>query len=238
MITSPQIERAALMGKCFWRTFNTGYLSTYTIPVPKGGFILLRQIICYPFITNETRTNTSRFLHQLSMVEQGGFDELLYVIRSRHTEVGLSETSLAEIPGEPIQLETWATFKKNVVIDLCMIAHPSAAIYAAADTLAASAEERGEGLGYGATTLIPGGILNTPEIQLDATSTLYPTGEQRPYSTTAYHGTTVQDRLRFKMDANTNIPPVSNVPARSAYQMPLYTFGYWEFKTPITEALF
>ena len=119
-----------------------------------------------------------------------------------------------------------------------MLPHPSAAIYAAGQTLSAQAEERGEGLGYGPTTLIPGGINNTPEIQLDATSTLYPTGEERQYNITDYHGTTVQDRLRFKMDANNNIPPVSNVPPRSAYQMPLYTFGYWEFKTPITDNLF
>lgn len=238
MITSPQVERAALMGKCIWRTFNTGYLSTYTIPVPKGGFILLRQIICYPFITNETRQDINRFLHQISLVEQGGYDELLYIIRSRHTEVGLSESSLAEIPGEPIQIETWAAFKKNVVIDLCMITNPSAAVYAAVDTLSANAEERGEGLGYGSSTAFPAGIANVPEIQLDATSTLYPTGEQRPYNATAYHGATVQDRLRFKMDDTTNIPAVSAVAARSSYQMPLYTFGYWEFKTPITEALF
>lgn len=238
MITSPAVEKAALQGKCIWRTFNTGYLSTYTIPVPKGGFILLRQIICYPFIANQNTPEISRFLHQLSMVEQGSFDELLYVIRSRHTEVGLSETSLAEIPGEPIQIETWASFKKNVVIDLCMITNPSEAVYAAGQTLSAQAEERGEGLGYGPTSALPAGIVNIPEIQLDSTSTLYPTGEQRQYNVANYHGSQVQDRLRFKMDGTTNIPAVSSNAARSNYQMPLYTFGYWEFKTPITDNLF
>ena len=238
MLISPQIEKAALEGKCIWRTFNTGYLSTYTIPVPKGGFILLRQIICYPFITNEVSRDISRFLHQLSLVEQGGFDELLYVIRARHTDVTTSEINQAEIPGEPIQIETWATFKKNVVIDISMIPHPSTAIYGPVDSLSANAEERGEGLGYGPTVLVPAGVNNFPEIILDSTSTLYPTGEQRQYNATPYQGTSVQDRLRFKMNAATSVPPVGNNPPRSAYQMPLYTFGYWEFKTPITDALF
>jgi len=82
MITSPKIEKLAFEGKCRWQVFWTGYASTYTIPVPDGGFILLRQIMYNPFYQGDTKavqiTNT---IHQVSLSEQGSKNELIYQFR-------------------------------------------------------------------------------------------------------------------------------------------------------------
>ena len=119
-----------------------------------------------------------------------------------------------------------------------MINNPSTAVYTAVDNLAPQAEERIQGLGYGPNAAYQFGTPNYPSVALDGTSTLYPTGQLRPYENTPYSGANIQDRLRFKMDDQNNVPAVSNVAARSSYQMPLYTFGYWEFKVPYNDCLF
>ena len=80
MILSPEIEKAALNGDCIWRTFNTGYTEDYTIPVPNGSFIILRQIIAYPFIQpqkDRVLPTNSSYLWQLCAAEEGGNNELV-----------------------------------------------------------------------------------------------------------------------------------------------------------------
>jgi hypothetical protein len=89
MVVSAQIEKYALQGKCIWRTINLGYTSTYTIPVPLGSFILLRQIIVYPFIPFERENPTiSQCVFQLVINEQGANNELTYIIRNSRIPAG------------------------------------------------------------------------------------------------------------------------------------------------------
>jgi len=78
MVVSAQIEKYALQGKCIWRTINLGYTSTYTIPVPLGSFILLRQIIVYPFVPYFDRvpTASSTTVEQLVLNEQGSNNQV------------------------------------------------------------------------------------------------------------------------------------------------------------------
>jgi hypothetical protein len=231
MIASDQIERWALAGKCIWRTFNTGYTSTATIPVPAGSFILLRQIIIYPFIPYfRSPGNVSESVWQLVTAEQGNSNELVYVIRNSRLPAGVGVAS-NDHPNTPQTIETWATYRKNVVVDLSLLPNSARATYAPVDVLNVSADERDNKLGYGGVPVIP-------SVQLDAFDNLYPTGEQRPFNATAYAGAAIMDRIRIKNQGAYQIPAVNAADAVHAdFQFPLITFGYWEFKAATPEQL-
>lgn len=225
MITSPEIEKAALNGDCIWRTFNTGYTEDYTIPVPRGSFIILRQIIAYPFIQPQKELDppNSNFIWQLCAAEEGSNNELVYVIRNRFNhDVDLGRTH--RTPGEPIMIETWGVFKKNVIIDVGMAPAVQNAVYSVAGPINNNANERENGAGYG-------GVNITPTVDLDGSQIFYPSGQDRSFSDigVVYTGN-VTDRLRFKYQALSTIAAPSGLEETAAFQMPLITFGYWEFK--------
>lgn len=229
MIASDQIERWALAGKCIWRTFNTGYTSTATIPVPAGSFILLRQIIIYPFVAFNPGRNASNFLWQLVTCEQGGSNELVYVIRNSLYPKG--GDIVKDHPAGSQTIETWATYRKNVAVDLSLLPNSATAIYSPIDVMNVSADERDNKLGYGGVPVIP-------SVQLDAFDNLYPTGEQRPFNATPYSGAAIMDRIRIKNQGAYQITPVNAADSTHAdNQFPLITFGYWEFKAATPEQL-
>ena len=230
MVLSNKIEQYALEGKCIWRTFNTGYTSTQTIPVPKGSFILLRQIIVYPFIPYGIRDSVSSCVWQMVLCEQGGSNELVYVIRNSRIPAGIGAAT-NDHPNSAQTIETWATYRKNVVIDLSLFPNSANATYGALDTLSIPADERDNKLGYGGIPIIP-------NVQLDINDNIYPTGQDRLFNATPYSGGAIQDRLRIKNTSPYQITPVNNLDAVHAdFQFPLITFGYWEFKTATPETL-
>lgn len=231
MVVSNKIEQWALQGKCIWRTFNTGFTSTATIPVPNGSFILLRQIIVYPFIPFlDTETRVSQCVWQLIACEQGGNNELVYIIRNSRIPAGIGAAS-NDHPSGPQNIETWATFRKNVVIDLTLLPNVAKATYAPVDIMQPSADERPNKLGYGGVPVIP-------SIQLDFDNNIYPTGEDRQFNATPYAGASIIDRIRIKSQSLYQIPPASNLDSVHAdFQYPLITFGYWEFKNATPESL-
>lgn len=233
MILGNRIEEAALKGKCIWRTINLGYTSTYTIPVPLGSFILLRQIIVYPFIPFETENRgISQCVFQIVINEQGINQELTYIVRNSRIPAGIGAAS-NDHPSSPQTIETWATFRKAATIDVRMQPNAASAIYGAPDDLAPNAQERGGGLGY---ENVPGGII--PEVTIDANTKVYPTGEGRPFGLTPYTGANVIDRIRTRFNAAGQIPPVNPADTIHAdFQYPLFTFGYWEFKGATPESL-
>jgi hypothetical protein len=235
MILGNRIEEAALKGKCIWRTINLGYSSTYTIPVPLGSFILLRQIIVYPFIPfegEERNPAISQCVFQIVLNEQGLNQELTYIVRNSRIPAGNAVAS-RDHPSSPQNIETWATFRKACTIDVRMQPNAAAAIYAANDDLAPNAQERGGGLGY---ENVPGGVI--PAITIDANTKVYPTGESRPFGLTPYAGANVIDRVRTRFNAAGQIPPVNPADTIHAdFQYPLFTFGYWEFKGATPESL-
>jgi hypothetical protein len=234
MVVSAQIEKYALQGKCIWRTINLGYTSTYTIPVPLGSFILLRQIIVYPFIPFFDRlpANISSCVIQLVLNEQGLNNELTYIIRNSRIPAGIGAPSL-DHPNSPQTIETWQTYRKAVTIDLRLQPNAASAVYGALDDLVPNAQEREGGLGYGN---VPGGYL--PDVTIDANTKVYPTGETRPFGLTPYAGANVIDRIRTRFNAGGQIPPVNPADAIKAdFQYPLFTFGYWEFKGATPESL-
>ena len=121
MITSPKIEELAFKGVCRWHVFNTGYASAYTLEVPNGGFILLRQIIFHPFYQGATRNaQLLNVAHQLSLVEQGSKTELVYQFRNPVSQV-TDATGIGAVHNvattEATILETWGVFKQNVEVD-------------------------------------------------------------------------------------------------------------------------
>jgi hypothetical protein len=232
MVVSAQIEKYALQGKCIWRTINLGYTSTYTIPVPLGSFILLRQIIIYPFVTIEQveREPISQRVFQLVINEQGANNELTYIVRNSTIPKG--NTIEKDHPNNPHTIETWQVYRKAATIDVRMQPNASGAIYGALDDLAPNAQEREGGLGYGN---VPGGI--RPDVTIDANTKIYPTGEARPFGLTPYAGANVIDRIRTRFNFLGQIPPVNGSVNESDYQYPLFTFGYWEFKGATPESL-
>jgi len=232
MVVSAQIEKYALQGKCIWRTINLGYTSTYTIPVPLGSFILLRQIIVYPFVSvkDETRLNISQRVFQLVINEQGANNELTYIIRNSSIPKGNQIEK--DHPNNPQTIETWQVYRKAATIDVRMQPNADSAIYGALDDLAPNAQEREGGLGY---SNVAGGIL--PDVTIDANTKVYPTGEARPFGLTPYAGANVIDRVRTRFNAAGQILPVSGDADHSDNQYPLFTFGYWEFKGATPESL-
>ncbi len=78
MILSNEIEKALYKGECVYKTFNTGYTNTFTIPIPKGSYIILRQIIYYPVVSSNIDF-LQRSCVQLSINEQGSNNEMLYI---------------------------------------------------------------------------------------------------------------------------------------------------------------
>lgn len=231
MILSNKIEEFALKGKCIWRTFNTGYTSTYTIPVPLGSFILLRQIIVYPFIPFYRATGSqSECVFQMVLNEKGANNELVYVIRNSRIPAGVGVAS-NDHPNSPQNIETWAVFKKAVTIDVQMNPNSARSTYSPVDVLSPPADERDNKLGFG-------GVPVVPSVQIDAFDNLYPTGETRPFNATPYSGNAIQDRIRTKFQGANQIPPVNSADGTHAdFQYPLFTFGYWEFKTATPETL-
>lgn len=234
MILGNRIEEAALKGQCIWRTINLGYSSTYTIPVPLGSFILLRQIIVYPFIPFETEfaASISQCVFQIVLNEQGLNQELVYVVRNSRIPAGIGPAS-NDHPSSPQTIETWATFRKACTIDVRMQPNAAAAVYDPNDDLAPNAQERAGGLGYEG---VPGGII--PAVTIDANTKVYPTGESRPFGLTPYTGGNIIDRVRTRFNAAGQIPPVNPADTIHAdFQYPLFTFGYWEFKGATPESL-
>ena len=67
MILSNEIEKALYNGECVYKTFNTGYTNTFTIPIPKGSYIILRQIIYYPVVSSDITDFFLKSTLQLSM---------------------------------------------------------------------------------------------------------------------------------------------------------------------------
>ena len=96
--------------------------------------------------------------------------------------------------------------------------------------VAQNANERRGGLGYGNVPI-------TPTVLLDGVTTFYPSGQKRQFSDVGipYAGN-VQDRLRYKFDTVTTITPPAGIEEVAAFQVPLITFGYWEFKGAYKDA--
>jgi hypothetical protein len=232
MLASNRIEALAFAGKCRWQMFWTGYTSAYTIPVPRGGFVLMRQIIYSPFYQGATKAAQAlNTIHQVSVVEQGSRNELLYIFRDTLNEVTGSGAATHFTPGSGQQvLETWATYKKNVCIDVLNAPDAGGASYGLATSLSSEAQERVQPLGYGGVNILP-------FVNITAAEKYYPTGEQRLFNGAAYTGAGIRDRLRYDFGAARQISAVNATDFDRQFQFPLIGFGCWVFNIPIDEYL-
>ena len=231
MITSPQIEKLAFQGKCRWQVFWTGYASTYTIPVPDGGFILLRQIMYNPFYQGDTKVvQIANTIHQLTMSEQGSKNELIYQFRDPLSEVQVSGATHFQ-PSSGLQIiETWGTFKKNVMVDIMNAPDVNLATYSAVDVLSAQAQEKADPLGYGGLAVIP-------KVSFTAAEGYFPTGQQRPFNATPFGGAGCRDRVRYNISGARQITTPNIADPDRQFQFPLIGFGIWIFNIPISEYL-
>ena len=233
MILSPRIEKLAFQGLCRWVVFNTAYSSTATIPVPDGGFIILRQIIFYPYLSGATlAAQLQGSAHQLSLVEQGSQSELVYQFRDSISQVSNLGVVSNVASGSPTIVETFATFKKNICIDLLNVPDVAGAVYGAATIYQAQAQERPNPLGYNGTAL-------TPNIAISGTENYFPSGEQRPFAGVSFAGAGagVRDQLRYNYQAGRTIPAPVAADGGRQFQYPLVSFGCWVFNIPISEYL-
>ena len=231
MLASNRIEALAFAGKCRWQMFWTGYTSAYTIPVPRGGFVLLRQIIYTPFLQGKTlQTQIANSVHQISLVEQGSRNELLYIFRDPLSQIVVSGAAVNTPASAPQIVETWATYKNNVCVDIANAPDPNSITYAAAATLSSEAQERVSPLGYG-------GVNIKPLVNITAAQTYYPSGEQRQFDGVVYAGAGIQDRLRYNNNITSAIQDVQVADANAVCQFPIIGFGCWVFNIPINEYL-
>jgi len=231
MITSQKIEQLAFQGKCRWQVFWTGYASTYTIPVPDGGFVLLRQIMYNPFYQGATKaTQIINTIHQLSLSEQGSTNELIYQFRDPVRDVTVGSASHYQ-PGQGLQIiETWGTFKKNVMVDILNAPDVRDATFAALAPLTAQSQEKASPLGYGTIPVIP-------EIAFTAAEPYFPTGENRPFVGVNFGGVGCRDRVRYDVNAGRQIIKPTVADPDRQFQFPLIGFGVWIFNIPISEYL-
>jgi hypothetical protein len=233
-IVTNRIERLAFDGKCRWQVFWAGLTSTYTIPVPAGGFVLLRQIIYNPYYQGETKADQIiNTVHQLTLCEQGSTNELIYQFRDTLNQVQLGAAGSPPhfTPGSGQQIvETWATFKKNVTVDILNAPDSAAFVYGAPALISSDAQERRDPLGYG-------NIATEATVQFSGAELYYPTGEQRPFVGVPYAGVGIRDRVRFNYSSARRIQPVTAADPDRQYQYPLIGFGVWIFNIPISEYL-
>ena len=236
MITSPKIEELAFKGVCRWHVFNTGYASAYTLEVPNGGFILLRQIIFHPFYQGATRNaQLLNVAHQLSLVEQGSKTELVYQFRnpiSQITDVNGIGNVHNVASTEATILETWGIFKQNVCVDLLNIPDVGTGLYGAVIPFQTNAQERPLPLGYGATAIIP-----TFSIGGAGAEQYFPAGQTRQFVGINFGGAGVRDNLRYDYTAGRQIVPATAGDIDRQYQFPLMSFGCWIFNIPVSEYL-
>lgn len=218
------IEKALLNGSCQFKTFNTGLTNTYTIPVPKGGMIILRQIIYYPFISSAADFY-QRSLVQMSLAEQGSSNELLYIFRNSLTEANTAAGNKINTGGNPQELETWAIYSKNVVIDVNICDNVVNWVYPIKSQFLPSAQERDRPLGWYDSAVND----LQAQVRIAPGNGIYPTGQQRQFVQPL--GTAPIDRLRFENKAANLIPNPNIADDNAGYQYPLFTFGYFEFNT-------
>lgn len=235
MITSPQIEKLAFQGKCRWIVFWTGYTSTYTIPCPDGGFILLRNIHWHPFYNGPTRDiQLLGSSHQLSIVEQGSKTELIYQFRNSVSQITTTTgvSAVHNVPACDQQiLETWATFKQNINVDLITIPEVGTATYGGTTPFLPQSQERPSTLGFGTGAIYP-------FVNISANEKYYPTGQKRPFAGAVFPTTAgVKDQLRYDIDSTRQIPIPVPTDIDRQYQFPLIGFGCWVFNIPISEYL-
>ena len=224
MLVTPLIEKALVSGACTFKTINLGLTQSYTIPVPKGGYILLRQIIYYPFVSSAADFY-QRSLVQLSLVEQGSSNELLYIFRNNLSEANTAAGNKVNTGGNPQEVETWARFNKNCVLDVCIPDNVTGWTYPAKTQFIPQAEERRRPLGWYDAAFVD----LQAQVRISAPNVLYPTGQQRQFIQPYLPN--MVDRLRFE-NKPTNLIPNPNIADDSAgYQYPLFTFGYFEFNT-------
>ncbi len=227
MILSNEIEKALYKGECVYKTFNTGYTNTFTIPIPKGSYIILRQIIYYPVVSSNIDF-LQRSCVQLSINEQGSNNEMLYIFRNNINSFDISLNpavrDLVFTGGNPQTIETFKVFKKNACIDIGFNNRANNLLYFAPTTFVPQANERLTPLGYDTINIQSQALIN------GVTKSIYPTGEQREFNGQPFLAGN-EDRLRYDFDANNSIPNVAVGTNNSAYQFPLFTFGYFEFQT-------
>jgi len=236
MITSNKIEELAFRGKCRWSVFWFGYTSTGTIPVPDGGFILLRQIMWHPFYQGDTKgIQIINTIHQLTLSEQGSRTELVYQWRDPLNQVQVDGAGAAQHfqPGTGMQqVETWGVFKKNVAVDLVTAPDVAGAVYAAAANFTPDAQERQDPLGYQGLAIIP-------QVDISGAEKYFPTGQQREFIGVPFAGggAGVRDRVRYNTAIGRDVgTPVPADPDRQ-FQFPLVGFGCWIFNIPVSEYL-
>jgi len=233
MITSNRIEELAFRGKCRWSVFWFGYTSAGTIPVPDGGFVLVRQIMWNPFYQGDTKAaQIINTVHQLTLSEQGSRTELVYQWRDPLNQVNVGAAGATHFqPGTGMQqVETWGVFKKNIAVDLVTAPDAGAAVYGALANFTPDAQERQDPLGYN-------GIPTIPNVQLSGAENYFPAGENRPFVGAPFAGAGARDRVRYNTAAARQITPVNAADPDRQFQFPLVGFGCWIFNIPVSEYL-
>lgn len=229
MLVSPQIEKDLFEGKCEFKTINFAFQNSYTIPVPKGSFIIIREINWNQFATLDPALTTSevrRNFTQMSIVEKGKSNELVILFKN-FLNSGYGARSLAYFNdgGGVTKMEVWKVFRNDAVIDLVLCPDMALTTYTAVDKFKSDALEREQPLAYGTAAT---GLNLCPLITFGG-ERFYQTGERRQFVAAPFINP-YKDRIRFNTIAGSIFFPILGYTS-GGLNFPSFTVSYFEYKT-------
>lgn len=227
-------QRLALMGRATWQVANIGIGSTFTIKVPPNAFLVLRQIIYNHFCDTDGTEATiadilSKTIHGLSIVDQGGRDELYYTLRSpvlpSGDETGIFAVNVAAVP---TIIETWKIFQQSVCVDISRVQDMKDFSQSSAK-FRAEAQERPVPLGYGTGAT---GVNVQGEIDFPAPDSgkYFPNGDSRLIAglNPKTAGANYRDQFRNPNNSATQLNPAPGSTSTGRQNIPPFiSLGFW-----------
>lgn len=187
----------ALQGRAKWQTWPCAFGSAFSVPVAQGSFLLLEQIIFNPFVSTTSENNTAAALSGsvcgLSIVEQGGANELMYNFRSPAIfGTDRAGNPVMNNPGVPVVIPTFKLFRKTMCVDLALWPDVKD-IVDGAGPFGNESQERQNPTGYGTDSPLAvatyGGVNYYPNIPLRPQLGVVPSGTNFQYARPVFKST-------------------------------------------------
>jgi hypothetical protein len=226
-------KRLALAGHVEWMVHNMAFGEAFTIEAPKNGFIVLEQIIFNGFVNNvdfaTIKEVLSRCVVCLSLVEQGGQDELFYNLRVPVVTQPIPGGGgfVGENPAQALIIPTFKIFRKNLCVDLAMWPEIDTVVGTGASFLPTS-QERPSPAGYG--TGGPGVPVGANFSNGIGPSPInyYPNAKRPQTGVSVTGANTQQARPPFNGFSLMSYPSATAGQQNSQVKSPFLSFGYWK----------
>lgn len=224
-------KRLALLGKVEWMVHNCAFGEAFTIEVPKNSFIVVEQILFNPFCNNvdfaTIKEVLARSLVCLSMVEQGGQNEIFYNLRMPVVTQPIGggvPGFVGEVGAMPLIIPTFKIFRKNLCIDLALWPEVDT-IVGTTGAFDSSAQERTSTAGYGGIA-VAGNLINGVG---PSPINYYPNAPKRNQAGIVIAGTnTQQARPPFNGFSVMSYPSATAGQENAQNKPVFFSIGYWK----------